>query len=386
MDQLFRAVFAPLREPSFVSLALVAGQSILIATFDTVVFDAIHRALHICGRSRCRLLQALYRPHAVHHAFFDQRLRFHDELIASNLVQHHGGELCTQLAVSALFLFAAEPMAVLSVWLLHVGMFLNVVRQQGKDINHVETETLRAPASDWFVGPRYHALHHIYPDSYHGSFITLFDRLMGTACHIEGRRFVVTGARGAYGRALVDALLSAGGVVETLQHGRDFRAEGTSQTADEVMRRGDVLVLCHGVKRGPTMDANCHSFVSLTERFLSLTGDRRIPVEVWAVGSEAELHPGLSEEMKAYRASKRAFARHARRWIHDERFVYRHIVPAGFRSPMGFGLMSARTAAVVSLFLIRRGFRYVPVTYTGIALVNWLLFVPRPSASGERAS
>ena len=41
---------------------------------------------------------------------------------------------------------------------------------------------------------------------------------------------------------------------------------------------------------------------------------------------------------------------------------------------MGPGLISGETAAKVALFLIRRGFRYVPVTYTGIALVNYFKF------------
>ncbi len=38
---------------------------------------------------------------------------------------------------------------------------------------------------------------------------------------------------------------------------------------------------------------------------------------------------------------------------------------------MGPGLISGELAAKWALFLIRRGFRYVPVTYTGIALVNY---------------
>jgi hypothetical protein len=50
---------------------------------------------------------------------------------------------------------------------------------------------------------------------------------------------------------------------------------------------------------------------------------------------------------------------------------------------MGPGLMSGRTAARIAMFFIRRGFRYVPVTYTGIALVNYWKFVfsPRIAAS-----
>jgi hypothetical protein len=47
----------------------------------------------------------------------------------------------------------------------------------------------------------------------------------------------------------------------------------------------------------------------------------------------------------------------------------------------------------VALFFIRRGFRYVPVTYTGIALLNFFKFLlpfgsappppPRPSPAGK---
>ena len=41
----------------------------------------------------------------------------------------------------------------------------------------------------------------------------------------------------------------------------------------------------------------------------------------------------------------------------------------------------------MALFLIRRGFRYVPVTYTGIALLNYFKFllarIPDDSASGS---
>ena len=44
---------------------------------------------------------------------------------------------------------------------------------------------------------------------------------------------------------------------------------------------------------------------------------------------------------------------------------------SAFTSPMGPGLMSGRTCARVALFLIRRGARYVPVTYTGVALWNY---------------
>ena len=63
--------------------------------------------------------------------------------------------------------------------------------------------------------------------------------------------------------------------------------------------------------------------------------------------------------------------------MHDGDVLYRHIVPSAFRSRMGGGLMSGRTAAAIALWLIRRGFRYVPVTYTGIAFLNFVPFFLR---------
>ncbi len=130
------------------------------------------------------------------------------------------------------------------------------------------------------------------------------------------------------------------------------------------------------------MQANCESFVALIERFKALTKHRRFPVEVWAVGSEIECHPAFGDpDLKVYLESKRAFARHARRYYRDRDILYRHVVPSAFRSRMGPGLISGRTAAWLALFLIRRGLRYVPVTYTGVALVNYLKFLFRVNAA-----
>ena len=41
---------------------------------------------------------------------------------------------------------------------------------------------------------------------------------------------------------------------------------------------------------------------------------------------------------------------------------------------MGPGLLSAETMVSYALFLIRRGFRYVPVTYTTLAYWNYFRF------------
>ena len=66
--------------------------------------------------------------------------------------------------------------------------------------------------------------------------------------------------------------------------------------------------------------------------------------------------------------------------------LYRHIVPSSFTSAMGPGPMSADTAARIALFLIRRGFHYVPVTLTSLAFWNYFRFIRQRPAVNALAS
>ena len=175
-------------------------------------------------------------------------------------------------------------------------------------------------------------------------------------------------AGGAFGAPLKALLEKEGAVVTPLAHADFARAD--AQLAD-----AEILILAHGSKEADAMLANCDSFVDLIERFRAAAQGRLVPPEVWAVGSEIEAHPAFGAV--AYAQSKRAFARHAVACFHDDRLLYRHIVPSAFTSPMGKGLISGKTAAAWALFLIKRGVRYVPVTYTGIALINYLKFAVR---------
>ena len=190
---------------------------------------------------------------------------------------------------------------------------------------------------------------------------------------LAGRRVALTGGSGSFGSAMRELLERAGARVTPLKFGVDFTYDDYSGT-DAALRDADILVLAHGAKGELAMAANCDSFVALIERFRAMParpdGATR---EVWAVGSEIEFHPAFGvPEIQSYARSKRAFARHAAEYVHAPDLVYRHIVPAAFRSRMGPGLMSGRTTARVALWLIRRGWRYVPVTYTGIAFLNYL--------------
>jgi hypothetical protein len=364
-------------------LLLEAAALFVVATF---VFDAIHFTLHVCLNARWPWLRILASPHQAHHDFCDRRLVYHDVEIVPNLVLHVVPEYTTQMAVCALSLMVLDPLPVIVVMGSFTLVFLGVMILRGKDRNHVQLPVLPAAHAALFVRAPYHALHHIYPDNYMSSYTTLFDRLMGTACQIRGRRVALTGASGAFGVAMKSLLERAGAVVMPLKFGVDWTYLDYSG-ADSVLETADILVLAHGAKGGCAMQANCDSFVALIERFKALTQGRQVPVEVWAVGSEIECHPAFGDpSLHDYARSKRAYARAAARLVYHPDVLYRHIVPSAFRSRMGPGLMSASASAAIALWLIRRGFRYIPVTYTGIAFLNLIPFFVRAWLAGSRRS
>jgi len=280
-----------------------------------------------------------------------------------------------------------SPVAVALVVIIHLIQFVSVMFLKGRDANHYAFDTLPAPGSFLLVGPRYHALHHIYPDAHYGSVLPLLDQVFGTALSLKDRRVALSGASGAFGSALRPLLERAGARVVPLKYGVDY-AYGDYARLDGALSDADILILAHGSKRDFAMEANCRSFVAIIERFLALHRERRFPVEVWAVGSEIEFHPAWGNaDLGIYLESKRAFARHAYAYYRDESFIYRHICPAAFNSRMGWAPLPAGAAAAMAMFFIRRGFRYVPVTYTGFAFLNYFKFlfarIPGKAAAGS---
>jgi hypothetical protein len=214
------------------------------------------------------------------------------------------------------------------------------------------------------------AQHSAFPDRYFGF---PFDWLFATGCAVRGRRVAMTGASGAFGAPFKQLLEAHGAIVTPLKFGTDYTYDDYSR-ADATLKAADILVLAHGAKGDLAMRANCDSFLALIEHF----GARG---EIWAVGSEIEAHPAWgNKDLQIYLESKRAYARRARRFFWDSRFVYRHIVPSAFKSAMGPGLISGALAARWAWFFIARGFRYVPVSYTGIALINYFKFLFRVHA------
>jgi hypothetical protein len=163
-------------------------------------------------------------------------------------------------------------------------------------------------------------------------------------------------------------------VVETAKSGTDFSPDNYAPMREK-LERADVLILAHGARTDDTWNANYVTFTDLIDLFTDLGKVRLAPPEVWALGSEVEFHGDMGmAELKDYAASKRAFAQRALGYYRSGDVLYRHIVPSSFTSPMGKGAMSAGTAVTMALFLIRRGFKYVPVTITGLAVLNYFRF------------
>lgn len=359
----------------FLKVSVLMGQAAVLLLATTLTFDVMHYLLHRSFGSRFKWLRSIGALHEVHHRFFDKDLRFVGEFSRRNMVDHVIPEYLTKLFVALAAFYVFHPMAVGLVLSGQLIQLVLVIVRNGRDSNHVAVDTLLAPASGVFVGSRYHSLHHVYPDSHYSSLVTLFDRVFGTALSLKGRRVALTGASGAFGSSLKLALEKSGAMVRALKFGVDY-SYGDYERLGEALSEADILVLAHGSKKDFALQANCDSFVAIIERFLALTGSRRFPVEIWAVGSEIEFHPAWGNaDLQIYLQSKRAFARHAYSYYRNDRFVYRHICPAGFNSPMGWAPMPARMAVAIAMFLIRRGFRYVPVTYTGFAFLNYFKFL-----------
>ncbi|MGD0677373.1 MAG: hypothetical protein ABSC94_18290 [Polyangiaceae bacterium] len=341
----------------------------------TFVADVVHYALHTMARTRSTVLARIGALHEVHHRFLGPDLLIHPEYRKRNLFFHRVPEYVTLvLATSVGFLFLPAH-AVFGVLAFETILAVVGTLRGGLDSNHMNLPRIRSSSAGLLVDPMYHALHHVFPDNYMGSATRLFDVLFAKGCQIEGRRFAITGASGAFGRPLARLIEEAGGRVTPIKYGRDYDY-GDYERLDALISDADVLVLCHGSKVQNAMQANCDSFVAIIERFRRVSRDRQLPVEVWALGSEIEAHPAWGNpDLQIYLRSKRAFAKHARRYFHDDEIVYRHIVPSAYTSPMGKGLISGATAAAIAMFFIRRGFRYVPVTYTGLAILNSLRFL-----------
>ncbi|WDR05701.1 hypothetical protein PSQ90_15810 [Devosia rhodophyticola] len=355
-------------------IPIFAVQAFVVFVVSTLLFDALHYILHRWEGSRFKLLRTFSSWHWVHHKFLGLDMQINPAYARQNIWLHILPEYLTSMSGTLIFLlvFPWPPVALVAA--IRTFMLFGTLKEEGLDFNHMSMDRVGGQQGLLWVNQNYHAMHHVYPHNFFSSFVNIFDLMFGTTCQIMGRHFLVTGSNGAYGAAMVEKLKSLGGIVETAKSGADF-APGDYSAMQEKLERADVLVLAHGAKTDHCWDANYTTFVDMIDRFIEIGKSRLAPPEVWALGSEIELHGDLGmDELKDYAASKRAFAARAREYYASPALIYRHIVPSSFTSSMGKGAMSAKTAVAMTLFFVRRGFSYVPVTLTTMALWNYFRF------------
>lgn len=373
--------------------ALMVALGITHVLVGSIVFDLVHWLAHRSHSSPYYILRLLSKAHVTHHRFFNRKLQFNEAFRVRNLLSHLPLELFCQMVgtilswiLSQQFLSdvkkvnRSQEYLLFLILIIQAGRCCIVAWNDGRDSNHIPFQQLPKDPHLFVVGPQYHSLHHIDPHNYFGSMTRLVDWVLGTAVSLQGRRVAMTGSRGALGQAMLSELVQHRvKEVQSLRFGLEW-THGDYADLIPVLAKTDILILAHGTKDGDDVfQANCHSAVDIIQlfketRLRSTTTPEVIP-EVWYVGSEAEFHGAWSSGMRQYTASKRAFVPFARAYYDDESMVYRHIIPAAFKSNMGDGLATANWTAKTALWWIRRGARYVPVTYTGIAFLNFFRFL-----------
>lgn len=330
-----------------IAVALAGGVLAFLAA--TVAFDVLHVLLHRMSGARHAWLRALGALHEVHHSFLDRDLRIHPERLRANLTHHVIPEYVTQLCATGILAFLLPWATVVVALALETLVFVLILRTRGIDINHRPYRQLPAYRPTFlFCVPHYHALHHVFPDAYFGSWLKLLDQILGSAARLRGRRAAIVGEPGPLGLALGRRLRSAGVPVCELP------LEGLSPPA-----HWDIAILTDAANRP------VEQWVESVEAALRNSPFRLVAPEIWIV---APRH-GLSSDI----------ARRSLGYLFDARVYWRHlVVPPGIDPDL---------AARRILSRIARGWHYVPAGGLLASLPDFvrLRFRLRPVAIGPRA-
>jgi hypothetical protein len=340
----------------------------------TLIFDFCHYGMHLCLKSKNKILRKIGQLHLAHHKFLPSSLVIDENARQKNMFYHVIFEyLINLIGIFSCLLFLPKGPVIIA-FLVQTGFFFFTFYMKGNDLHHRTLDRVSPDRGVFFVYKDYHAMHHIYPNYFFSSYLRLLDIILGTAIVLNNKEVVMTGVNGALGSQMKLLLEKEGAKVTPFKYGIDYTYQHYESLVP-ALRNADILVLCHGTKYDSTQQANCDSYVEIIQLFKKVYKKRLVPVEVWAVGSEIECHPCFGiESLKNYAQSKRNYSNYAKRFFYDPEIQYRHLVHSAFTSRMGRGLMSASFAAFITLFLIKRDFKYVPVTYTGIAFINYFRY------------
>ena len=293
---------------------------------------------------------------------------------------------------------AAMVTHTLGLWMgvIYAAGFLMaaVLRSRGlltaTDLTH-EPGPLTGIPGLWKVNRTYHWRHHFdNTNAYYAGFLTISDKLLGTALSLQGKTVAVTGASGTLGRALIKELASQGAKPIALSTSANADIPGATKIIcwcagqetelREVLQKTDILLINHGInlmgEKSPqaieqSLEINALSAWRLMEVFLETVNNRtgRATKEVWVNTSEAEVNPAFSP---LYEISKRLLGDLINLRRSDAPCVMRKLVLGPFKSNLNpAGVMSAGAIAKSILFLAKRDIRNIIVT---INPLTYLLF------------
>lgn len=340
-----------------------------------LLFDTVHWLAHRSHNSSYRVLRWFSKTHAIHHFYFNRKLKYNNSYRVANLLSHAPLEFICQLlgcmtSWKLMQLFGPTMMLcpkgydVLPVIALLVKQTVFVVRDLGVDDNHVSyTHVVPKDPNILHVGSEFHALHHVDPNNYFGSWLRILDWIIGTAATIKKRNVMVLDSGDIIGQALHHELvLDEIKSIRAPRFGVDWTYEDSSKLMPLLEDTDILIIACSSGRNETSPDTTSHQFAATVIDLFKRTrrqkpGPSLLP-EVWHVGTKADLFelPTAAQSLGS-KPAKSNLSPKVQAFFDDEAFLYRCIVSSTAERPDA--ALAWLTSKIV-LFWIRRGATYIP--------------------------
>jgi monoglucosyldiacylglycerol epimerase len=383
---------------------------IVLGASSAIVAELARDIYHLAGH----YWQPLQSAHNLHHKAYRRDLSM-TSLDAYKKAQWHNDvpEALFMVAVTALIASTAQYYGLgLGLWIgsLYAVSFLipAIARSQGyllqTDLTHKPGDLIEIP-SQWSVNRTYHWRHHFdQGNAYFCSTVPFVDKVLGTSLSLKGKSIGITGASGALGQALIEALSVQGAKVIAITTNTSMQSNAQTNSKKEIntniqnksepeilywqigeeeklqscLARIDILILNHGINvygdRSATAvqtsyEVNTISTLKLAELFLSTVtqSSHRAIKELWVNTSEAEVNPAFSP---LYELSKRTLGDLITLRRLDAPCIIRKLILGPFKSQLNpYGVMSPRWVAKAIVALAKRDVRDIIVTINPITYI-----------------
>jgi monoglucosyldiacylglycerol epimerase len=379
---------------------------ILLGASSAIVAELVRDIYHLAGH----YWQPLQSAHTLHHKAYRCDLSM-TSLDAYKKAQWYNDvpEALFMVAVTALIASIAQYSGFgIGPWVgsLYAVSFLipAIARSQGyllqTDLTHKPGDLIEIP-SQWSVNRTYHWRHHFdQGNAYFCSTLPFVDKALGTSLSLKGKKIGITGASGALGQALIEALSVQGAKVIAITTNKNIQTNlktetnttiqnkaepeilywqiGKEEKLQACLERLDILILNHGINvygdRSPaavqsSYEVNTISTLKLAELFLSTVtqSSHRAIKELWVNTSEAEVNPAFSP---LYELSKRTLGDLITLRRLDAPCIIRKLVLGPFKSQLNpYGIMSPHWVASAIVSLAKRDVRDIIVTINPITYI-----------------